>query len=101
MGRSTAEILRAIDSLQLTRKYQDKVSTPADWELDQAILVESQDMLDINEFFTSGVMTEKLPSGKGSISTAILKKTSGSKKNEQKFLVSDGSLDSVFNRLIP
>ena len=27
MGRSTGEILRSIDSLQMTRKYNDKVST--------------------------------------------------------------------------
>ena len=31
LGRSTDEILRSIDSVQLTRKYENKVCTPADW----------------------------------------------------------------------
>ena len=47
LGRSTDEILRSIDSVQLTRKYENKVCTPADWTVKVDIFEEGR----ISDFF--------------------------------------------------
>lgn len=65
VGRSTEEILRCIDSMQLTRNFENKVCTPADWQANQPVLVESSEVEDISNVFTSGVIKTCLPSGKG------------------------------------
>lgn len=69
VGRSTEEILRCIDSMQLTRNFDNKVCTPADWQPNQPVLVESSEVEDISKVFTSGVIKTCLPSGKGCVVT--------------------------------
>ena len=52
-GRNFAEILRAIDSLQLTDNY--KVATPVDWQHgDDVIIVPSLSNDEASEFFPGG-----------------------------------------------
>ena len=62
-GRNFDEILRAIDSLQLTQNKS--VATPANWKQGQACMVlpsvQEQDLL---KFFPLGVETIAMPSGK-------------------------------------
>ena len=70
MGRSTEEILRSIDSLQLTRKYENKVCTPADWTVKKPAMIDtSTTPEDINTMFSQGVVTHLLPSGKSYMRT--------------------------------
>jgi len=70
MGRSTEEILRSIDSLQLTRKYENKVCTPADWTVKKPAMIDtSTSAEDINNMFPHGVVTHLLPSGKSYMRT--------------------------------
>ena len=83
IGRSTKEILRSIDSLQMTDSFENKVRpgtsyryiysdiffvqvcTQADWEVGQPAMVDcSVTPSDINALFQSGVITWFLPSGK-------------------------------------
>merc|ERR1712071_314378 len=62
-GRNFDEILRVIDSLQLTQKY--KVATPADWTPGKpCCVVPSVKKEELAELFPQGVETHTLPSGK-------------------------------------
>ncbi len=57
-GRNFSEILRVIDSLQLTANYQ--VATPADWvEGEEVIVVPSVSTEDAEKKFTKGVRVVK------------------------------------------
>ncbi|XP_052860029.1 peroxiredoxin-6 [Anopheles cruzii] len=63
-GRNFGEILRAIDSLQLTDKR--KVATPADWRPGEACMVLPTVKDDqLPALFPAGVTSIPLPSGKG------------------------------------
>ena len=53
-GRNFQEILRAIDSLQLTDKYQ--VATPADWK-------KGEDVIIVPALQDSEVLKQKFPKG--------------------------------------
>ncbi|TRY73796.1 hypothetical protein TCAL_02198 [Tigriopus californicus] len=65
IGRCTKEIIRSVDSLQLTDSFDNKVCTPADWEMGKSAMVDtSVTPNDINTMFQSGVITWFLPSGK-------------------------------------
>eukprot|EP00095_Tigriopus_kingsejongensis_P005626 maker-scaffold335_size202896-snap-gene-1.18 protein:Tk05626 transcript:maker-scaffold335_size202896-snap-gene-1.18-mRNA-1 annotation:"PREDICTED: peroxiredoxin-6-like" len=65
MGRCTKEILRSVDSLQMTDLFDNKVCTPADWEKGKCAMVDtSVTTNDINHMFQTGVITWFLPSGK-------------------------------------
>lgn len=63
-GRNFNEILRAIDSLQLTAKQ--KVATPVDWQPgDKVMVVPSLSLEDAKAAFPKGVEVRDVPSGKG------------------------------------
>ncbi|KAM9357943.1 peroxiredoxin-6 [Symphorus nematophorus] len=62
-GRNFDEILRVIDSLQLTA--QKKVATPVDWKPGEKVMViPSLSEAEAASLFPSGVTTKELPSGK-------------------------------------
>ncbi|XP_051501625.1 peroxiredoxin-6-like [Myxocyprinus asiaticus] len=62
-GRNFDEILRAIDSLQLTAVK--KVATPVDWKPGQEVMViPSLSDEEANKFFPAGFTTKEVPSGK-------------------------------------
>ncbi|XP_019904292.1 peroxiredoxin-6 isoform X2 [Esox lucius] len=62
-GRNFDEILRAIDSLQLTALK--KVATPVDWKPGQkCMVIPSLSDAEAAELFPNGVTTKELPSGK-------------------------------------
>ncbi|XP_046843873.1 peroxiredoxin-6-like isoform X2 [Xenia sp. Carnegie-2017] len=65
-GRNFDEILRVIDSLQLTAKY--KVATPVDWQSwSKVMVVPSVKPEEFKTLFPQGVEVAKVPSGKGYI----------------------------------
>ncbi|XP_067085807.1 peroxiredoxin-6 [Osmerus mordax] len=62
-GRNFDEILRAIDSLQLTA--QKKVATPVDWKPgDKVMVIPSLSDAEAASLFPNGVTTKEVPSGK-------------------------------------
>ncbi|XP_054835908.1 peroxiredoxin-6 [Eublepharis macularius] len=62
-GRNFDEILRVIDSLQLTAAK--KVATPVDWKPgDEVMVVPSLTDEEAKKLFPSGICTKELPSGK-------------------------------------
>ncbi len=62
-GRSVAEILRVLDSLQLTAKH--KVATPANWKVGDRVMVTPKvKKEDEATLFPKGVETKQVPSGK-------------------------------------
>lgn len=62
-GRNFVEILRVVDSLQLTATK--KVATPANWKQgDKCMVIPSVKAEDIPSLFPKGVETQKVPSGK-------------------------------------
>ncbi|XP_050097222.1 peroxiredoxin-6 [Anopheles aquasalis] len=63
-GRNFGEILRTIDSMQLTDKR--KVATPADWKQGESCMVlPTVKDEQLSELFPAGVTSVSLPSGKG------------------------------------
>lgn len=63
-GRNFDEILRVIDSLQLTATK--KVATPVNWKVgDEAMVVPSVKPEDVAALFPKGIRQDTLPSGKG------------------------------------
>jgi len=65
-GRNFVELLRALDSLQLTAKYS--VATPANWQKGQKVMV-TPNLTDeeAHSKFPQGFEKVSLPSGKGYI----------------------------------
>ncbi|XP_029473501.1 peroxiredoxin-6-like [Rhinatrema bivittatum] len=62
-GRNFDEILRVVDSLQLTAKH--KIATPVDWQPGDKVIVSSSVSEDeARKLFPCGVCTKDLPSGK-------------------------------------
>ncbi|XP_068599415.1 peroxiredoxin-6 [Brachionichthys hirsutus] len=62
-GRNFDELLRVIDSLQLTAQKQ--VATPVDWKCgDKVMVVPSVSEAKAVELFSNGVTTKEVPSGK-------------------------------------
>ncbi|XP_053247200.1 peroxiredoxin-6 isoform X2 [Podarcis raffonei] len=62
-GRNFDEILRVVDSLQLTAAK--KVATPVDWKPgDQVMVIPSVPEEEADKLFPGGVCTKELPSGK-------------------------------------
>ncbi|XP_054282518.1 peroxiredoxin-6 isoform X2 [Macrosteles quadrilineatus] len=62
-GRNFDEILRVLDSLQLTDKY--KVATPADWKQGQEVMVlPTVSEEEAKSLFPNGISTVLVPSGK-------------------------------------
>ncbi|KAL2097727.1 hypothetical protein ACEWY4_006934 [Coilia grayii] len=62
-GRNFSEILRVIDSLQLTARKQ--VATPVDWKPGDNVMVPpSISEEEAKDLFPAGVCTQNLPSGK-------------------------------------
>ncbi|KAI4892560.1 hypothetical protein NFI96_024724 [Prochilodus magdalenae] len=62
-GRNFTEILRVIDSLQLTAKK--KVATPVDWKPgDEVMVIPSLSDEEAKKLFPAGFKTKDLPSGK-------------------------------------
>ncbi|KAL4000278.1 nucleobindin [Sarotherodon galilaeus] len=62
-GRNFDELLRVIDSLQLTA--QKKVATPVDWKPgDKVMVIPSLSDAEAASLFPNGVTTEEVPSGK-------------------------------------
>ncbi|TDG46749.1 hypothetical protein AWZ03_006796 [Drosophila navojoa] len=62
-GRNFDEILRVIDSLQLTQKKS--VATPADWKQGgQCMVLPSVQAVDVPKLFPKGIETIEVPSGK-------------------------------------
>ncbi|XP_072295137.1 peroxiredoxin-6 [Eucyclogobius newberryi] len=62
-GRNFDELLRAIDSLQLTA--QKKVATPVDWKPgDKVMVIPTLSDAEAASLFPKGVTTKDLPSGK-------------------------------------
>ncbi|OEH77851.1 putative peroxidoxin 2 [Cyclospora cayetanensis] len=67
-GRSFKEILRALDSLQLTEEYP--VATPVEWTAGEPCCVPPQlSEEEVKKRLPKGVRTKELPSGKTYIST--------------------------------
>uniref|UniRef100_A0A1B6BZ20 1-Cys peroxiredoxin n=1 Tax=Clastoptera arizonana TaxID=38151 RepID=A0A1B6BZ20_9HEMI len=63
-GRNFDEILRVVDSLQLTDN--NKVATPADWKQGEDVMVlPNLTEKEIEKHFPKGVSSVRLPSGKG------------------------------------
>eukprot|EP01147_Barroeca_monosierra_P005359 gene5359-7110_t len=63
-GRNFDEILRILDSLQLTAYH--KVATPADWKDGEACMVlPSVKPEEVDQVFPKGVTVKEVPSGKG------------------------------------
>ncbi|XP_068731148.1 peroxiredoxin-6-like [Montipora capricornis] len=63
-GRNFDEILRVIDSLQLTATK--KVATPANWKPGgDCMVLPTVKAEEVSELFPQGVMVEDMPSGKG------------------------------------
>ncbi|KAJ8279010.1 hypothetical protein COCON_G00060760 [Conger conger] len=62
-GRNFTELLRVIDSLQLTARK--KVATPVNWKLgDQVMVLPNIPDSETSKLFPAGVTTKELPSGK-------------------------------------
>lgn len=62
-GRNFDEILRVVDSLQLTAVK--KVATPVDWKSgDQVMVIPSLSDEEAKKLFPGGICTKQLPSGK-------------------------------------
>ncbi|KAH9257601.1 hypothetical protein BASA81_004050 [Batrachochytrium salamandrivorans] len=62
-GHSMLEVLRALDSLQLT--FQHRLATPGNWKQgNKCIVASSVTEEEAHELFPSGVRVEDLPSGK-------------------------------------
>ncbi|XP_076278789.1 peroxiredoxin 6a [Lasioglossum baleicum] len=61
-GRNFDEILRVIESLQLTEKY--KVATPADWKKGQDVMIQPTVSEDEAKTLYDNIKTLTLPSGK-------------------------------------
>ncbi|XP_028258870.1 peroxiredoxin-6 [Parambassis ranga] len=62
-GRNFDELLRVIDSLQLTA--QKKVATPVDWKPgDKVMVIPSLSEAEAGALFPNGVTTKEVPSGK-------------------------------------
>ncbi|XP_076643176.1 peroxiredoxin 6a [Halictus rubicundus] len=61
-GRNFDEILRVIESLQLTEKY--KVATPADWKIGQDVMIQPTVSEDEAKTLYDNIKTLTLPSGK-------------------------------------
>ncbi|XP_029284919.1 peroxiredoxin-6 [Cottoperca gobio] len=62
-GRNFDELLRVIDSLQLTA--QKKVATPANWKVgDKVMVIPSLSDAEAAALFPNGVTTKEMPSGK-------------------------------------
>ncbi|KAG7462339.1 peroxiredoxin-6-like [Solea senegalensis] len=62
-GRNFDELLRVIDSLQLTA--QKKVATPVDWKPgDKVMVIPSLSDAEANALFPNGFTTKEVPSGK-------------------------------------
>uniref|UniRef100_A0A914VA89 1-Cys peroxiredoxin n=1 Tax=Plectus sambesii TaxID=2011161 RepID=A0A914VA89_9BILA len=62
-GRNINEILRVVDSLQLTVTH--KVGTPVNWQPgDKCIVLPSVAAKDVSKLFPNGIQTTPLPSGK-------------------------------------
>ncbi|MEE6496082.1 hypothetical protein FKM82_002220 [Ascaphus truei] len=71
-GRNFSEILRAVDSLQITEKYG--VSTEADWKpCDRVVVPETFPPDKAAALFPGGVKVETFPSGKKYLQFACLK----------------------------
>ncbi|XP_037909641.1 peroxiredoxin-6 isoform X2 [Hermetia illucens] len=65
-GRNFDEILRVLDSLQLTDS--NKVATPVDWKNgDECMVIPTVDDADVPGLFPKGVTKVEVPSGKGYI----------------------------------
>jgi len=63
-GRSFDEVLRVVDSLQLTTKH--RVATPADWTPGNDVMVQpSVKPEEVDKLFPKGIRVHPLPSGKG------------------------------------
>lgn len=71
-GRNIDEILRCIDSLQLTDKYKI-IATPANWKVnnenDQVMILPNADQKEIDEHFPNGIDIVAMPSGLSYIRT--------------------------------
>merc|ERR1712029_1321476 len=62
-GRNFDEILRVVDSLQLTATR--KVATPVDWKQGgSCMVVPGVKQADVNKLFPKGVTVHQVPSGK-------------------------------------
>merc|ERR1712096_157652 len=62
-GRNFDEILRVVDSLQLTATK--KVATPVNWvDGGEAMVLPSVKGADVAKYFPNGIRTEDVPSGK-------------------------------------
>ncbi|KAK7861795.1 hypothetical protein R5R35_000564 [Gryllus longicercus] len=63
-GRNVDEILRVVDSLQLTHRLNNTVVTPADWRMGESIMLEpSVREEQAAQLFPKGVETVRMPSG--------------------------------------
>jgi len=70
-GRSFDEVLRVIDSLQLTVKH--KVATPADWKPGcQCMVLPNLTAEEVKQHFPGGVNVVDMPSGKPYLRTVTL-----------------------------
>lgn len=70
-GRSFDEVLRVVDSLQLTVKH--KVATPADWKPgSHCMVLPNLTEAEVKEYFPGGVNLVEMPSGKKYLRTVQL-----------------------------
>lgn len=82
-GRNFVEILRVIDSLQMTDRYA--VATPVNWQTgERVVIVPTMSEDEVTKQFSEGFETQELPSGKGYLRwTADPTTTPDTKKEEE------------------
>ncbi|CAN8321218.1 unnamed protein product [Cochlearia groenlandica] len=65
-GRNMDEVLRALDSLLIVSKHNNKIATPVNWKPDEPVVISpSVSDKEANKMFPKGYKTADLPSNKG------------------------------------
>lgn len=64
-GRNMEEVVRAVDSLMLAAKHNNKIACPVNWKPgDKVVISPSVDTKQAKEMFAQGFEIAQLPSGK-------------------------------------
>lgn len=70
-GRNMDEVLRALDSLLMAAKHQNKIATPVNWRPDEPVVISpAVSDEEAKKLFPKGFKTAELPSKKGYLRVA-------------------------------